>query len=87
MGSRKIEDFVGEEAQGSRPRFRRKAETGPRGLCADESLPLCQWIVGSYAPVIRVKISFAKVIITPPAKVRKPLERWEGSWLWRERPT
>jgi len=37
--------------------------------------------------VIRVKISFIKVIITPPARVRKPLERWEESWLSEERPT
>ena len=29
----------------------------------------------------------AKVITSPPAKVRKPCERWEGSWLWKERPT
>lgn len=29
----------------------------------------------------------AKVITRPPARVRKPCERWEGSWLWKERPT
>ena len=23
----------------------------------------------------------------PPAKVRNPCERWEGSWLWKDRPT
>ena len=29
----------------------------------------------------------AKVTTRPPAKVRNPCERWEGSWLWKERPT
>ena len=33
-----------------------------------------------YQPVIRVRISFAKVMMIPPARVRKPLERWDGSW-------
>lgn len=33
-----------------------------------------------YQPVIRVRISLAKVMITPPARVKKPLERWDGSW-------
>ena len=40
-----------------------------------------------YPPVMRVRISFVKVITMPPAMVRIPLERWEGSWDWRERPT
>ena len=39
-----------------------------------------------HQPVIRVKISLAKVITTPPAKVRKPLALWLGSWDLRERP-
>ena len=29
----------------------------------------------------------AKVMMTPPARVRKPLERWLGSWDWKLRPT
>ena len=37
-------------------------------------------------PVMSVRISLANVITTPPAKVRKPLARWLGSWLFRERP-
>lgn len=40
-----------------------------------------------YPPVIRVRISLVKVITMPPAMVRMPLERWEGSWDWRDRPT
>lgn len=32
-------------------------------------------------------LSLVKVITMPPAMVRIPLERWEGSWDWRERPT
>lgn len=24
--------------------------------------------------------------MTPPARVRKPLERWLGSWDWKLRP-
>lgn len=28
-----------------------------------------------------------KVMMMPPARVRKPLERWLGSWDWRDRPT
>ena len=36
--------------------------------------------------MIRVKISFAKVMTTPPARVRKPFALWDGSWDLRERP-
>ena len=43
--------------------------------------------MGVFYPVMRVKISFAKVMTIPPARVRKPLDRWDGSWDWRERPT
>jgi hypothetical protein len=39
-----------------------------------------------YYPVIKVKISLAKVIITPPARVRNPLALWDGSWLFRDKP-
>ena len=35
---------------------------------------------------ISSKISFAKAIIKPPKKVRKPPERWEGSWDCRLMP-
>jgi len=38
-------------------------------------------------PTMRLRISFAKVMTTPPARVRKPLERWLGSWDWKLRPT
>lgn len=38
-------------------------------------------------PVIKVKISFAKTMMTPPAKVRKPFARCEGSWDFNESPT
>lgn len=38
-------------------------------------------------PVISVRISLVNVIITPPARVRNPFARCEGSWLLRERPT
>lgn len=31
--------------------------------------------------------SLVKVITIPPAMVRMPLERWEGSWDWKDRPT
>lgn len=48
-------------------------------------LPLCCPI--SQPPVIRVSISLVKVMIMPPARVRNPLDRWLGSWLWRESPT
>ena len=37
-------------------------------------------------PVIRFSISFANVMITPPARVRKPLARCDGSWDFSERP-
>ena len=47
----------------------------------------CVRITWHHQPVIRVRISLEKVITMPPARVRKPLDRWEGSWLWRERPT
>lgn len=47
----------------------------------------CVRITWHHQPVIRVRISLEKVITIPPARVRKPLDRWEGSWLWRERPT
>ena len=43
--------------------------------------------LSAYAPVIRVRISFVKAITIPPAMVSIPLERWEGSWDWRDRPT
>ena len=33
------------------------------------------------------KISFANVMTTPPARVRKPLARWDGSWLLSDMPT
>lgn len=36
--------------------------------------------------MIRVRISFANVMITPPARVKKPLARWEGSWDFSDRP-
>ena len=45
--------------------------------------PHCRY---SNQPVIRVKISFANVITTPPARVRKPLARWLGSWDFRDKP-
>lgn len=35
---------------------------------------------------MRVRISFAKVMITPPARVRKPFALWEGSCDLRDRP-
>ena len=37
--------------------------------------PYCRY---SNQPVIRVKISFAKVMTTPPARVRKPLAALAG---------
>ena len=37
--------------------------------------------------VIKVRISQVKVITMPPEIVSIPLERWEGSWDWRDRPT
>ena len=40
-----------------------------------------------YQPVIRFSISFAKVMMIPPATVRKPLALCEGSWLLRLSPT
>ena len=36
---------------------------------------------------MRVKISFAKVITTPPASVRKPFALWDGSWDFSDKPT
>ena len=41
----------------------------------------------AHQPVIKVRISFVKVITMPPAMVRMPFDRWEGSWLWKDRPT
>ena len=38
-------------------------------------------------PVMRVRISFVKVMTMPPAMVSIPLARWEGSWLLRDRPS
>src|SRR5699024_1910977 len=39
-----------------------------------------------HGPTIRSRISFANVIIMPPASVRKPWLRWLGSWLCSDRP-
>ena len=38
-------------------------------------------------PVIIVRISFVKVMMIPPARVRKPLALCDGSWDLSERPT
>ena len=37
--------------------------------------------------MIRSKISFAKVMMIPPASVRNPFALWLGSWLFKDRPT
>ena len=34
-----------------------------------------------------VRISFAKVITTPPARVRNPFALWDGSWDFSDKPT
>ena len=38
-------------------------------------------------PVMRSRICFVNTIMIPPAMVRMPLDRWEGSWDWKDRPT
>ena len=38
-------------------------------------------------PVIIFNISFVNVIMIPPARVRNPLARCDGSWLLRDSPT
>jgi len=37
-------------------------------------------------PTIIFRISFANVMITPPARVRNPLALWLGSWLFKDNP-
>ena len=37
--------------------------------------------------MMRSRISFAKVMITPPANVKKPFALWDGSWDFNDRPT
>src|SRR5665648_598586 len=41
---------------------------------------------GNQPPVMRFRISFAKVITTPPARVIKPFALCDGSWDLRDRP-
>ena len=60
---------------------------GPAKACPS-TVALFTWFFGSlHQPVIRVKISFAKVMMTPPARVKNPLERWLGSWDCKDNPT
>ena len=53
------------------------------GLCGQINIHLTFLVY----PVIKVRISLVKVMTMPPAMVRMPLERWEGSWDWKDRPT
>ena len=70
-----------------RPRYLALAAKGYRYLILENYLVFYTIPAACYPPVMRVRISFVKVITMPPAMVRIPLERWEGSWDWRERPT
>ena len=48
-------------------------------------VPLPGYWMFSY-PAINVRISFANVMITPPASVRNPFARCDGSWDFKDSP-
>lgn len=61
--------------------------------CTIYYLPTCTrrrcaaFVIPSSYPTIIFRISFVKVMIMPPARVRNPFTLCDGSWLLRDRPT